>query len=107
MTKNLCCATPDLVIPQSQPCRTQTYVTKFNDLYSSTNIVLVIKSKRMRWAGNVARMGERRGIYRVLVGKPEGKRSPGRPRRRWEDNIKIDLKEVGCGGMDWIELALD
>jgi len=61
----------------------------------------------MRWAGNVARMGERRGIYRVLVGKPEGKRSPGRPRRRWEDNIKIDLKEVGCGGMDWIELALD
>jgi len=58
-----------------------------NDLYSSPNIVRVIKSRRMRWAGHVARMGERRGVYRVLVGKPEGKRHPGRPRRRWEDNI--------------------
>ena len=59
----------------------------------------------MRWAGHVARMGERRGVYRVLVGKPEGKRPLWRPRRRWEDNIKMDLQEVGCGGMEWIELA--
>jgi len=57
--------------------------------------------------GHVARMGERRGVYRVLVGKSEGKRPLGRPRRRWEDNIKIDLQEVGCGDMDWIELAQD
>jgi len=69
--------------------------------------VRVIKSIRMRWAGHVARMGEGRGVYRVLVGKPEGKRPLGRPRRRWEDNIKMDLKEVGCGGMDWIELDQD
>jgi len=61
----------------------------------------------MRWAGHVACMGKRRGVYRVLVGKPEGKRPLGRPRRRWEDNIKMDLQEVGCGGMDWIELAQD
>ena len=61
----------------------------------------------MRWAGHVAPMGERRGVYRVLVGKPKGKRAIGRPRRRWEDNIKMDLQEVGCGGMDWIELAQD
>jgi len=58
----------------------------------------------MRWAGHVARRGERRGIYRVLVGKPEGKGSLGRPRRRWKDNIKMDLQEVGCGGVEWIEL---
>ena len=61
----------------------------------------------MRWAGDEADVGERRGVYRVLVGKPEGKRPPGRPRRRWEDNIKMDLQEVGCGGIDWIELAQD
>jgi len=61
----------------------------------------------MRWAGHVARMGERRGDYRVLVGKSEGKRPVGRPRRRWEDNIKMDLQEVGCEGMDWIELDQD
>ena len=66
-----------------------------------------MKSRRMRWAKNVARMGERRGIYKFLVGKPEGKRPLGRPRRRWEDNIKMDLQEVGCEGMDWIELAQD
>jgi hypothetical protein len=70
-------------------------------------MVQVIKSRRIRWAGNVARMGEGRGVYRVLVGKPEGKRPLGRPRYRWEDNIKMDLQEVGCGGMDWIELAQD
>ena len=61
----------------------------------------------MRWAGHVARMGERRCVYRVLVGKPEGKRPLGRPRRRWKDIIKMDLEEVGCGSMDWIELAQD
>ena len=61
----------------------------------------------MRWAGHVARMGERRGLYGVLVGKPEGKRPLGSPRRTWEDNINLDLQEVGCGGMDWIELAQD
>ena len=61
----------------------------------------------MRWAGLVARMWERRGIYRVLVGEIEGKRPLGRPRHRWENNIKMDLQEVGCGGMDWIELAQD
>ena len=78
---------------------------EFNDLYCSPNIVRVIKSRRMRWAGHVACLGERRGVYGVLVGKPEGKRQLGRPRHRWEDNIKVDLQEVGCGGMDWIELA--
>ena len=61
----------------------------------------------MRWAGHVACMGERSGVYRVLVGKPEGKRLHGRPRRKWEDNSEIDLQEEGCGGMDWIELAQD
>ena len=77
-----------------------------NDLYCSPNIVRVIKSRRLRWAGHVARVGERRGLYRVLVGKPEGKGPLGRPRHRWEDN-KIDVQEVGCGGMDWIHLAQD
>jgi len=67
----------------------------------------VIKSRRMRWAGHVARIWERRGIYRVLVGKAEGKRPLGRSRLTWKDNIKMDLQEVGCGGMDWIELAQD
>ena len=73
---------------------------ELNDLYSSPNIVRVNNSRRMRWTGHVARMGERRGLYRVLVGKPEGKRSLSRPRCRWEDNIKMDLQEVGCGSMD-------
>ena len=80
---------------------------ELNDLYSSPNIVRVIKSRRMRWAGNVARMREERGAYMVLVGKPEGKRPLGRPRRRWVDNIRVDLQEVGCGYMDWIWLAQD
>ena len=65
----------------------------------------VIKSRRMRWAGHVAHMGEERGVHRVLVGKPEGKRPLGRPRLRWGDNIRMDLQEVGCGYMDWIGLA--
>ena len=72
---------------------------ELNDLYSSPNIVRVIKSRRMRWAGHVARMGEDRGVYRVLVGKPEGKRPLGRPRRRWADNIWMDLMWVY--GLDW------
>ena len=76
-------------------------------LYSSPNIVRVMKSRRMRWAGHVARMGEERGAYRVLEGKPEGKRPLGRPRRRWVDNIRMDLQEVGCGHVDWIGLAQD
>jgi len=83
------------------------YNEELSDLYCSPNIVQVIKSRRMRWAGHVVHMGEGRGVYRVLVGIPEGKRPLGRPRRRWEDNIKMDLQEVGCGGMDWIELAQD
>jgi hypothetical protein len=76
-------------------------------LYSSPNIIRVIKLRRLRWAGHVARMGERRGAYRALVGKPEGRRPLGRLRRTWEDNIKMDLREVGCGGIDWIDLAQD
>ena len=78
-----------------------------NDLYSSPNIVRVIKSRIMRWAGHVARMGEERGAYRVLVGKQEGKRPLGKLRRRWVDNIRMDLQEVGCGYMDSIGLAQD
>jgi hypothetical protein len=70
---------------------------ELNDLYSSLTIVWVIKSRRIRWAGHVARMGKGRGVYKVLVGKPERKRPLGRPRRRWEDNIKMDIQEVGCG----------
>jgi len=73
---------------------------ELSDLYCSLNIVRMIKSRRMRWAGHVARMGQGRGMYRVLVGKPEGKTRLGRPRSRWEDNIKMDLQEVGCGVMD-------
>jgi hypothetical protein len=78
---------------------------ELNDLYCSPNIFRVIKSRRIRWVGHVACMGERRDVYRFLVGKPEGKRPLGRPRFRWKDNIKKDYQEVGCGGIDWIELA--
>ena len=72
---------------------------ELNDLYCSPYIVRVVKSRRMRWAEQVACIGERRGVYRVLVGKPEGKRPLGRPRRRWKDNIKMYHQEVGCGGI--------
>ena len=80
---------------------------ELNDLYYLPNIVWVVKSRRMRWAGHVMHMGEDRGVHRVLVGKPEGKMPLGRPRRRWEDNIKLDLQEVGGGRGDWMELAQD
>ena len=80
---------------------------ELNSLYSSLNIVRVIKSRRMRWARHVARMEEGRGVHKVLVGKPEGKRPLGRPRRRWEDNIKMDIQEVGRGCGDWMGLAQD
>ena len=83
------------------------HTEELNDLYCSPNIVRVIKSRRMRWAGHVARMGEERGTYRVLVGKPEGKRPLGRHRRRCVDNIRMYLHEVGCGFVDWIGLAQD
>ncbi|KAJ4442259.1 hypothetical protein ANN_12125 [Periplaneta americana] len=81
--------------------------TELHALYSSPDIIRNIKSRRLRWAGHVARMGESRNAYRVLVGRPEGKRPLGRPRRRWEDNIKMDLREVGCDDRDWINLAQD
>jgi hypothetical protein len=80
---------------------------ELHSLYSSPNIVRVIKSRRMRWPELVARMGEGRGAYRVLVGRPEGKRPLGRPRRWWEDNIKMDLREIVIGGANWIRLAQD
>jgi hypothetical protein len=80
---------------------------ELNDLHSLPNILRVVKSRRMRWAGHVARLGEGRGVPRVLVGKPEGKRPLGRPRHRWEDNIKMDLQEVGGGRGGWMELPQD
>jgi hypothetical protein len=76
-------------------------------LYSSPHIIRQIKSRRMRWAGHVARMGEDRNVYRVLMGKPEGKRPLERPRRRWEDGIRMDLREIGWGSVNWIQLAQD
>jgi hypothetical protein len=75
---------------------------ELRDLYYSPSIIRIIKSRRMRWAGHVARMGEKRNAYRLLVGKPEGKRPLGRPNHRWVDNIRMDLGEVGWGDMDWI-----
>jgi hypothetical protein len=80
---------------------------ELHNLYSSTNIVRVIKSKRMRWAGHVARIREGIGVCRILVGRPEGKISLGRPWRRWEDNMKMDLRETGTDGANWIQLAQD
>jgi len=78
---------------------------ELRDLYSLPNIVRVVKSRRMRWAGHMARMGEGKGVHGVLEGKPEGKRPLGRPRRRWEDNIKMDLREVG--GWSWLRIGTD
>jgi hypothetical protein len=80
---------------------------ELHSLYSSPNIVRVIKSMRTRWARHVARMGEGRSVYRIVVGRPEGKRPLGRPRRRWEDNIKMDLREIWIDGANWIQLAQD
>jgi transcription termination factor 2 len=80
---------------------------ELHSLYSSPNIVRVIKSRWMRWAGHVARMEARRGVYRVLVRRPEGKRPLGRPRRKWKDNIKMELREIGINGVNWIRLAQD
>jgi hypothetical protein len=80
---------------------------ELHSLYPSPNIVRVIKSRRLRWAGHAARMGKGRGVYTILVGRPEGKRPWGRPRRRWEDNIKLDLREIEIDGVNWIQLAED
>jgi hypothetical protein len=80
---------------------------EFHNLYFSPNIIRIINSMRMRWAGHVARMGEKRNVYRLLVGQPEGKRPLGRPRRRWMDNIKMDLLEIELNVVDWIGLAQD
>jgi hypothetical protein len=80
---------------------------ELRDLYSSPSIIRIIKSRRMRWADHVSRMGEKRNAYRLLVGQPEGKIPLGRPRRRWVDNIRMDLVEVGWGDVDWIDLAQD
>jgi hypothetical protein len=84
----------------------ETTKLELNDLYCSPDIFRVIKSRRIKWAVFVARMGKRRAVYRVLVGKPERKRPLGRPRLNWEDNIKMDCQEVGCRAMDWIELRI-
>jgi hypothetical protein len=80
---------------------------ELHNLYSSPSIIRILKSKRMRWAGHVARMGERMNAYRILVGKPEGKRPLRRPKRRWVDNIIMDLTEIGWYGVDWIDMAQD
>jgi hypothetical protein len=80
---------------------------EFHSLYSSPNTVRVIKSRRLRWAIHMARMGEGRNVYRILVGRSESKRPLGRPRHRWEDNIKLDLRETGIDGANWIRLAQD
>jgi hypothetical protein len=80
---------------------------ELHNLYSSPNIIRMIKSRRMRWAGHVLRMGEKRKAFRILVGKSEGRRPLGRPRHRWVNNIKIDLREIESDGVDWVDLAQD
>jgi hypothetical protein len=80
---------------------------KPHKIYSSPGIIRMIKSRRMRWTGHVARMGEKRNAYRILVGKPEGKKPLGRQKRKWVDSIKMDLREVGWDGLDWIDVAQD
>jgi hypothetical protein len=83
------------------------HIEELHILYSSPNIIRQIKSRRMRWVGHMVCMGEERNLYRVLMGKPEGKRPLGRPRRRWEDGIRMDLRETDWGNVDWIQLAQD
>jgi hypothetical protein len=80
---------------------------ELHNLYLSPDIIRQVKSRRMRWAGHVARMGEEIKVYKVFVGKPEGKRPLGRPRRRWEDGVRMDLREIGLGSVDWIRLDQD
>jgi hypothetical protein len=80
---------------------------ELHSLYSSPDIIWQVKSRRMRWAGHVARMGEERKVYKVLMGKPEGKRPLGRLSLRWEDGVRMDLREIGLGDVDWIRLAQD
>jgi hypothetical protein len=80
---------------------------ELRNLYSSTDIIRQVKSRRMRWAEHVARMGEDIKMYKILMGKPEGRRPLERPRRRWEDGVRIDLREIGLGSVDWIRLAQD
>jgi hypothetical protein len=80
---------------------------ELHNLYSYPDIIRQVKSRQMRWAGHVARMAEERKVYKVLVGKPEGKRPLGRPKRRWEDGIRMDVREIGLGDVDWIRLSQD
>jgi hypothetical protein len=80
---------------------------ELHNLHSSPNVIRMIKSRRMRWEGHVARMGKMRNAYRILVGKPEGKKPLGRPRRRWVENIKMDFRDIGWDGVDWIDPAQD
>jgi hypothetical protein len=80
---------------------------ELQNLYSSPSIIRIIKSRRMRWVGHMARMGEKRNVYRLLVGKPEGKRPLERPRHKWIDNVKMDLLDIGLNVVDWIGLAQD
>jgi hypothetical protein len=80
---------------------------ELHNLYSSPDIIRQVKSRRMRWAGHVAHVGEERKVYKVLVGKPKGRRPLGRPSHRWEDGVRMDLREIGLGCVDWIRLAQD
>jgi hypothetical protein len=88
-------------------CWRKLHNEELHGLYSSPSIIRVIKARRMRWEGHVAQMGEVRGAYNILVGRPEGRRPLERPRCRWEDNIKMDLREIGFGDVDWINLVQD
>jgi hypothetical protein len=96
-----------LILIESEKKKSGLRLLLLCDLYSSPSIIRIMKSRRMRWVGHVAQMGEKRNAYRLLVGKPEGRRSLGRPRHRWVVNIKMNLGEIRWGGMDWIGLAQD
>jgi hypothetical protein len=85
--------------------RRKLHTEELHNLYSSPSIISMIKAKRTKWARHVVRMEEKRTAYGILVGEPEGKRTLGRPRRKWVDNIKMNLREIGCGGIDWIDRA--